>query len=980
MEFEGRADAEAVVAVWPAPDFSWVEDVADGHERAVSPLAVAPVERSGRFAVEVAPGRYRLVVSAPTAVAQEVLVMARGGRVEAPPVRLQAGRTCRVSLVDAAEPSPALLWPVEEFTGGPGWRPAMLATTLGSGTGTVDLVTVSGSLRPAVASRNRPEVDGPLLHAGCDVRFESMERLRSSLNLAPGGDLGTQGSGSAAGTDPVASRSAESDTQVAEAQGPGEFKSGGGGATARGFNVRGSVRSPVESSGEGALVWVEQRLDPAFDWGRSSALGPLRWARRSPLSPLAPEVSPTNERGHFAHRVPHGQVASRDAWVLAAWAPGRLPARRPLGGRAGIDLALPLAGTIEGRVTDELGLPLVGATVRVVDPPPYRVAGALVTAATTTDQEGQYRLVDLPTHEDLRVEAHKEGFGPVSVGVLLPPTVAAERADFVLVPELWLAGRLCGPDGEPIAGAEVTTVNRDLAYLVHGPPSRWRIVEGITWAVSDAGGRFRLKLPRGRSEGRALVAAASGWVTETRMLPGRATGQTVIDLGAVVLRPGEKLVGRVLGADGRLVVDVQVLYSRAGAEAPPSLPVGSPALLLNPAEAEMAGGDFSIGGLLPGDMLNLQVTADGYLPERVVGLALRDQPVEIVREPGVAVSVRVEDEAGAPTDCSALLMVRLGTSSTGSSGRREACQPGPEQRIVGLAPGDYDLRVSSPETELWQRSVHVSEFEGENAFVARLAPLGAMVHGEVWSESGPLRAVRVWIGRKATESSDDGRFLLRARTGLQTIFAEHPATGRIVSRIVKLVAGENEVGLDLSDRVFSGRVLDAAGAAVVGASVALRSPESVDIYRTLSTADGGFTLSAVPGAYEVAVRSTSGDLEEAVDLRPNSVNGALLRLEALGRLRVRVAGLAPDEEAQVVWSRTPLDPEGAIRYKSGGEEPVVSLAPGRWFFAATGEVTRRRGFDVVDVKVGRGTNVADGSNEIMNRMIARQLLRGDTDL
>lgn len=28
----------------------------------------------------------------------------------------------------------------------------------------------------------------------------------------------------------------------------------------------------------------------------------------------------------------------------------------------------------------------------------------------------------------------------------------------------------------------------------------------------------------------------------------------------------------------------------------------------------------------------------------------------------------------------------------------------------------------------------------------------------------------------------------------------------------------------------------------------------------------------------------------------------------------------------------------------------------------------------------RVANVADGSNEIMNRMIARQMLRGDTDL
>ncbi len=31
-------------------------------------------------------------------------------------------------------------------------------------------------------------------------------------------------------------------------------------------------------------------------------------------------------------------------------------------------------------------------------------------------------------------------------------------------------------------------------------------------------------------------------------------------------------------------------------------------------------------------------------------------------------------------------------------------------------------------------------------------------------------------------------------------------------------------------------------------------------------------------------------------------------------------------------------------------------------------------------KALRVVNVADGSNEILNRMIARQLLRGDTDL
>lgn len=843
--------------------------------------------------------------------------MIHGRHVELPTVRLWSGRSCKFGLADVARPQTVLVRS-DDTTTKPGWRAGLQLTRLAAGTNALDLIIASGPLVAVLPGLSEDSDWRPVPHGDCDVRsgFPEGLRIRPASHLAA--------------------------------------------TEATGRRVRGVVRSSTESSLEEAFVWVEPRPPMARSLGRLSTVGPLEPFRRSNGSHFVPEVARTDDQGRFSVLVPDLSTPPKEPWAVTAWSPGYLPVRRVVGENTALALALSPAGVLEGRVTDERGHSVSGATVGVVDPLPHEIAGALVPSATMTDAEGRYQLTELPTHEDLRVEVYKQEFTSAAVGVFLAPEQEkVRRRDFVLVRESWVVGRLTGPSGEAIAGAELVTVNRDLAYLVHGAPSRWRMAKDLTIASSNAEGRFRVKLPGSKPESRALVAAAPGWTTHTLPLVGREVGQSRIDVGTVVLRPGERFTGIVLGTEGRLVDQPRVLFSRAGLETPPALPVGVPSALLNPAEAEVSGGHFTIEGLRRGDVLNLHVTATGYLPSRIVGLRVEDAPVEVHLQPGVAVSIRVEDEAGAPRSCSALVMVRLGRTPSGALARKEDCKPGPEQRVVGLEPGDYDLRISSPETEMWRRSVSVSSFERENSFVARLEPLAALVQGQVWSESGPLGGARVRIGSEMSESSEDGRFSLRVRSGRQVIYVERADTGLVSSRILELERGENEVLLDLSSRVFSGALIDAEGGAVDRASVALRSSESVDTYRTFTSADGGFSLSVVPGTYDVLVRSASGDLDDSVDLLRGSISGRLLRLEDLGQLRIHVLGLAPDEVAHVVWSRTPLSPDGSVRFWHGNEAPMVSIAPGRWFFSATGEATRRRGFQVVDVEVGRHSETVE---------------------
>lgn len=158
--------------------------------------------------------------------------------------------------------------------------------------------------------------------------------------------------------------------------------------------------------------------------------------------------------------------------ALEAVAPGYLRAL-PVevavarGGSATVDFKLRPATVVTGRVFHRDGSPAVGARIS-----PARLLNG---PEAFTDSQGRYRLEGLePGRRDLRAEHPELGLALRRLGVS-----AGENAlDFTLdpLPERTVSGRVLGPDGEPLAGAEIG---------VPGSP-----------LYSAADGGFRAVLPR----------------------------------------------------------------------------------------------------------------------------------------------------------------------------------------------------------------------------------------------------------------------------------------------------------------------------------------------------------------------------------------------------------------------------------------------------------------------------------------------------
>jgi hypothetical protein len=162
--------------------------------------------------------------------------------------------------------------------------------------------------------------------------------------------------------------------------------------------------------------------------------------------------------------------ALKDAAMLRVDAPG---------GYAGVERELPAGRaravrlqvrptTLEGTITRKgAGTPLAGMQVQAVN------AEGGSTAATTTDEDGRYRLTDVP--EDARLIIAAPGFARREIPVERQTTI-----DLELRPDV-LTGVVRTRDGKPLKGATVgapgtwTTAGPDGAYTLGGIPEEGRV-------------------------------------------------------------------------------------------------------------------------------------------------------------------------------------------------------------------------------------------------------------------------------------------------------------------------------------------------------------------------------------------------------------------------------------------------------------------------------------------------------------------------
>ena len=262
--------------------------------------------------------------------------------------------------------------------------------------------------------------------------------------------------------------------------------------------------------------------------GRITAADTGRGLRRAQVSisggdvPQHRRTAPTNGRGDFELRdLPPGRYTlsvTRSGYLSFEYGQRRLGERGKTielsEGEAmtAIDVALPRASVISGRVLDENAEPVPGVAVWVMRPEFFRGRRRLVPViqGVRTDDAGQYRATGLGAGEYVVLATLRETWvtggakkqvlgyaatyfpGTVSVAeaqrVKLPAAREASNVDITLIaaPAATISGTARSSDGTSLVGASI-----NLSQVMIGPSGS--SFSGLNSAIVDAEGGWRLK-------------------------------------------------------------------------------------------------------------------------------------------------------------------------------------------------------------------------------------------------------------------------------------------------------------------------------------------------------------------------------------------------------------------------------------------------------------------------------------------------------
>lgn len=209
------------------------------------------------------------------------------------------------------------------------------------------------------------------------------------------------------------------------------------------------------------------------------------------------------------------------------------------------------AYTLEGRVVDEMGSPIEGATVSVVGPAgePASRAARVPQIQVKSAKDGSYRLDNLDSG-GIQLWIGRRGSIAVAPIVVV---AGSERAhDVVLTPAATLRGMVVDDRGKPVAGAAVQATPKIPRYDLTSIPEAWLRAE------SDTDGKFLLDSLR--PDDYTIRAAKSGMTTRTADVH-------VSEAAAVrlAIAPAGSVTGRV-AADARVLNGFAAYAWAAGEE------------------------------------------------------------------------------------------------------------------------------------------------------------------------------------------------------------------------------------------------------------------------------------------------------------------------------------------------------------------------------------------------------------------------------
>ena len=204
---------------------------------------------------------------------------------------------------------------------------------------------------------------------------------------------------------------------------------------------------------------------------------------------------------------------------------GWLPRKLQSAGAQTIEVTLPAGRPIKGIVTDaSTGKPIAGAQVG---------SNWTMSYPTTTSEDGAYVWGGWTGKGTSVLTAAAEGYAPLQLEV-----GEARVIDFALVPGRTLTGRVLGPDGEPLAGAQVA-----------GRSAAWSgLPKGTAYIAMRTGddGRFALSgIHSDRAFSWTVLSEPLAQYVGENIEPGQwAEGS--VDVGDIELEPGGAVQGLAL--------------------------------------------------------------------------------------------------------------------------------------------------------------------------------------------------------------------------------------------------------------------------------------------------------------------------------------------------------------------------------------------------------------------------------------------------
>ncbi len=603
---------------------------------------------------------------------------------------------------------------------------------------------------------------------------------------------------------------------------------------------------------------------------------PDLWNRiRQARNPLRFPTATTDASGRFEVRsLPPG---SFDLEVRAhGFAPLTVPALAIPAGQGVTDLGtvqLAPGGTVHGVVVDPQGEPVADAEVQAKgadrDGALFRLfpASDAGPEGTVTAADGTFTLEDLSPGVALDLTVTHPGYGPgAAPGVAVP---SEDTVRVVLQPASRVSGHVTGPDGKPVAGAEVAL--REESARVLGDPFVRLPPRSPHQEVTDDEGAFSFAdVAPGAFQ---IAAAAPGH--QRALLKGLEAkpGQDLSGI-AILLSPGATVEGTVRSTDGKPVEDAEVSVADGSS--------GDSSQTSTDAD-----GYYRIEELPPGPH-TLEARANGYRRAvRDVEATVETRGVDFQLDRGLEVSGRVVDETGSPVP----------DAGVDLSGR-----PGPPQsavsdgdgsfRLSGVEDGTYRLTAGkkeygTAEKDLTVADAPVSEIElrlspaREGAIVGQLTGLefSQLAHARVWADSGN--------GFGAVDAEGSYR-IDHLAPGDHKVLATVPDTPLHAEGKVTLADGATEARLDLhfgGGHTLTGVVLR-NGEPCPGASLVLSNSEHVlraatDLQGELrfeGVEDGGYELRAgtASGVWHREDLTVSGDQTIRVEMHTASLSGRVV--------------------------------------------------------------------------------------------------------